>query len=86
MGSRAKVVSGPILRPIKGHEQMAEGKAVEFEADDGSVIRACDFGPEFDERYLTLPDLEQLERTVIENVYFIPSRSMLVVRRDHECQ
>jgi hypothetical protein len=65
---------------------MVEDKAVEFEADDGSVIRVCDFGPEFDERYMTLPDLKPLERTVIENVYFIPSRSMLVIRRDHECQ
>jgi hypothetical protein len=65
---------------------MAEGKAVEFEADDGSVIRACDFGPEFDCRYSTLPDLEQLEPTVIEGVYFISNRDMLVVRRDAECQ
>jgi len=32
---------------------MAEGKAVKFHADDGSVIRAGDFGVEFDERYLT---------------------------------
>jgi hypothetical protein len=61
---------------------MAEGKAVEFEADDGSEIRACDFGPEFDHRYLTLPDLEPLERTDIEGVYFIPSRNLQVFLQD----
>ena len=44
---------------------MTEQQAVEFVADDGSIIRACDFGPEFsaDRRYLTLPDLEPIVPT-----------------------
>jgi len=41
---------------------MIESQAVEFVADDGSIVRACDFGPEFDDgrRYLALPDLEPI--------------------------
>jgi len=41
---------------------MADKQEVEFIGDDGSVVRACDFGPEFgdERRYLALPDLEPI--------------------------
>jgi len=44
---------------------MSEQQAALFDADDWSVIRDCDFGPEFadDRRNLALPDLEPIAPT-----------------------
>jgi hypothetical protein len=63
---------------------MSASQSVEFKAEDGSVVRACDFGPDFDEerRYMTLPDLEPIEPTDREGVYFIPSRNLHVFLHD----
>ena len=63
---------------------MSEWQTVEFIAEDGSVVRACDFGPGYDYRYLTLPELDPLEPTEREGVYFIRSRNLRVVRTDQE--
>jgi hypothetical protein len=47
---------------------MAEPQSAEFVAEDGSAVRACDFGPEFgeDRRYLALPDLEPIVPTDVK--------------------
>jgi hypothetical protein len=65
---------------------MSENKAVVFKAEDGSVVRACAIGPDFDDerRYMTLPDLEPIEPTEREGVYFIMSLNLRVVRSDQK--
>jgi hypothetical protein len=63
---------------------MVENQSVEFIAEDGSIIRACDFGPEHEYRYLTLPELDPLEPTEKEGVYVIRSRNLLVVLSEHD--
>jgi len=60
---------------------MAETGIIKFDAEVGSVIRACDFGPEFDARHATLPDLDPLEPTAEEGVYLIRSQDVRAVRR-----
>jgi len=63
---------------------MSEDQAVEFIDDEGSVIRACDFGPtvEPENRYLTFPDLEPMQPIGRDGLYFIPSQNILVRLRD----
>jgi hypothetical protein len=63
---------------------MPESQPVEFIAEDGSVVRACDFGPGYEYRYLTLPDLDPIEPTDREGVYFIRSLNLRVVRTDQK--
>src|SRR5438874_13098061 len=60
---------------FSGEVRMTAQKTMEFAAADGSPVRACDFGPEFEEerRYLTLPDLEPILPTSQEGMYFIES-------------
>jgi hypothetical protein len=57
---------------------MNEAQAATFEVSDGLVVRACDFGSTIGTkfRYMTLPDLEPIEPTDLEGVYFIPGRRL----------
>ena len=63
---------------------MTEKQVVEFIAEDESVIRACDFGPGYEYRFLTLPELDPIEATEKAGVYFIRGRNLRVVRSDPE--
>ena len=46
---------------------MKHGRDVLFDAEDGSVVRAYDFGPEFGiRRYVTLNDLEPIIPSNVE--------------------
>ena len=60
-----------------------ETQGATIDAEDVSVIRACDFRPEFGDarRYLLLPDLKAIIPVHPEGVYFICSRSVLATLR-----
>jgi hypothetical protein len=62
---------------------MSDNQAVEFVADDGSIIRACDFGrmAEPNRRYLALPDLDPIEPTDQEGVYIVRGLNLRVTLR-----
>jgi len=57
---------------------VSENQATIFDADDGSVIRACDFGPEFgdERRYLALPALEPIVPADEPCVFVIEGRGL----------
>ena len=61
---------------------MVEKQSVEFIAEDGSVVRACNFGQGYEYRFLTIPDLDPIEPTEKEGVYFIRYRNLRVIRMD----